>query len=78
MICPRCTDKFFSRNYSTRALHKTVKCPSCNHRFPAPLRKDARTLIKDLLHDDFFSHPEWKQADLVERVKMLVSKVKGD
>lgn len=76
MICPRCKDKFFSRNYSTKALHKTVTCPLCNHRFPAPLRADLRRSTKDLLHDDLFGGG-WRNLDILERIKWLVDKVKG-
>ena len=74
MICPRCKDKFFSRNYSTKALHKTVTCPLCNHRFPAPLRADIRRSMKEMLHDDLFDG-EWCDLDVTGRVKWLVDKV---
>ena len=76
MICPRCKENFFSRHYSTRALHKTVTCPQCKHRFPAPLRADMRRLVKELLHDDLFDGA-WRNLDILARVKWLVEKVKG-
>lgn len=75
MICPRCNDKFFSRNYSTRKLHKTVTCPQCKYRFPSPMRADLRRTIKDLLHDDLFDGA-WRSLDIVDRVKWLVDRVK--
>lgn len=75
MICPKCGENFFSRNYSTRSLHKTVKCPQCKHRFPAPLRADLRRLIKEVLTDDLFAGT-WRDLDMLGRVKWLVHKVK--
>lgn len=75
MICPRCQERFFSRNYSTRALHKTVTCPQCKWRFPAPLRADTRRIIKEMLPDDLFEGT-WRTLDVPGRVEWLVNKVK--
>lgn len=75
MICPKCNENFFSRHYSTRAIHRTVKCPKCSHYFPAPLRADMRRLIKEVLSDDLFDGA-WRDLDMLGRVKWLVHKVK--
>ena len=77
MICPRCEEKFFSRNYSTLALHKTVNCPQCKHRFPAPLRADIRRILRDTLKDSLFDDDVYKKGTLIERVQWMISKLGG-
>lgn len=76
MICPRCSEKFFSRNYSTRSLHKSVVCPQCKHRFPAPLRADVRRELRNMLTDHLFDDDVYKKGSLIERVLWLIDTVK--
>jgi hypothetical protein len=75
MICPKCKFSFFSRKYSTKSIHRNVKCPWCDNYFPSPMRADTRRLIKELLHDDLFEGA-WRNLDILGRVNWLVHKVK--
>ena len=77
MICPKCRFSFFSRKYSARDKAKTVKCPWCDNVFTAPMRADSRRLIREILADDLFDTEEWRNADTVERVQILVDLVKS-
>ena len=59
------------------ALHKTVTCPLCNHRFPAPLRADTRRILTEMLVDDLFDDPTYKNSNTVQRVQWLVNKLRS-
>ena len=80
MICPRCNEDFSSRKYSIAWPNPIVKeatCPACHHKFEAPLRADKRRLIREILTDDLLDAEEWRKGDTVERVKILVDRVKS-
>lgn len=77
MICPWCRFSFFSRKYSGKDKPKTVRCVWCDKTFTAPMRADTRRLIKDILRDDLFDNEQWRNADTVERVQILVDLVKS-
>lgn len=76
MICPRCKSSFSTRQYSSKDKSKTVKCIYCNKTFTAPQRADIRRLIKEILTDDLFDTDEWRNADTVRRVQILVDAAK--
>lgn len=80
MICPRCKFSFFTRKYSiggTKPVERKVTCPYCLNNFVAPLRTDARRAIKEILTDDLFDTDEWRNADIVKRVQILVDQIKS-
>jgi hypothetical protein len=78
VICPKCKFSFFTRKYSTATELKTVQCIWCDHRFTAPLRTDARRVLKELLHDDLFEDSTYKDGDTVQRVQWMINKLRGD
>ena len=78
MICPKCKFSFFTRTYSTATETRQITCTICLHRFTAPLRADARRDLKEMLVDDLFDDPAYKNGNTVERVQWMINKLRSD